>query len=110
MFESVLRQVRSKSMTEIDRRGMLRGILPAAAVVVLGLAIMPDAPEAAPLTIGETAATSEGAEFAPPGTGEAGVVDTKGLDARAQVIVGGRRRRWVCWWHRGRRVCGWRWR
>jgi len=20
-----------------------------------------------------------------------------------------RRRRWVCWWHRGRRRCGWRW-
>lgn len=20
-----------------------------------------------------------------------------------------RRRRWVCWWHRGRRGCGWRW-
>jgi len=20
------------------------------------------------------------------------------------------RRRWVCWWHRGRRQCGWRWR
>jgi hypothetical protein len=20
-----------------------------------------------------------------------------------------RRRRWVCWWHWGRRVCGWRW-
>jgi hypothetical protein len=20
-----------------------------------------------------------------------------------------RHRRWVCWWHRGRRVCGWRW-
>ncbi len=19
-----------------------------------------------------------------------------------------RRRRWVCWWHRGRRICGWR--
>jgi hypothetical protein len=19
-----------------------------------------------------------------------------------------RHRRWVCWWHRGRRVCGWR--
>ncbi|RBP11995.1 hypothetical protein DFR50_115102 [Roseiarcus fermentans] len=31
---------------------------------------------------------------------------------RAQVvIVNGRprRRRWVCWWRRGRRVCGWRW-
>ena len=21
-----------------------------------------------------------------------------------------RRRRWVCWWHRGRRRCGWQWR
>lgn len=20
-----------------------------------------------------------------------------------------RRQRWVCWWHRGRRLCGWRW-
>lgn len=20
-----------------------------------------------------------------------------------------RHRRWVCWWHRGRRHCGWRW-
>jgi hypothetical protein len=20
-----------------------------------------------------------------------------------------RGRRWVCWWHRGRRQCGWRW-
>ncbi|WP_425248833.1 twin-arginine translocation signal domain-containing protein [Bradyrhizobium yuanmingense] len=20
-----------------------------------------------------------------------------------------RHRRWVCWWHRGRRRCGWRW-
>jgi hypothetical protein len=20
-----------------------------------------------------------------------------------------RRRRWICWWHRGRRRCGWRW-
>lgn len=33
---------------------------------------------------------------------------------KAQVVVVGprrrRRRRWVCWWHRGRRVCGWRWR
>jgi hypothetical protein len=35
--------------------------------------------------------------------------------AKVQVVVVGprrpppRRRRWVCWWHRGRRVCGWRW-
>jgi hypothetical protein len=98
-------------MTEIDRRGMLSGILRGAAVVALGLAVMPAAAEAAPLAIGETgAATSEGAETASLGTREASAGDTKGLDARAQVIIGRRRRRWVCWWHRGRRVCGWRWR
>ena len=31
---------------------------------------------------------------------------------KAQVVVVGprrRRRRWRCWWRRGRRVCGWRW-
>jgi hypothetical protein len=29
---------------------------------------------------------------------------------KAQVVVVGprRRRRWVCWWRRGRRICGWR--
>jgi hypothetical protein len=38
------------------------------------------------------------------------------LVEKAQVVVvhpsrrrGRRRRRWVCWWHRGRRRCGWRW-
>ena len=46
-------------------------------------------------------------------------IDTKlpegfdGFVERAQAIVvhGGRRRhrRWVCWWDRGRRICGWRW-
>jgi hypothetical protein len=49
-------------MAEIDRRGLLSGILHGAAVVALGLAVMPAVAEAAPLAIGETgAATSEGA-------------------------------------------------
>ena len=37
------------------------------------------------------------------------------LEELAQVVVvhprrrrRHRRGRWVCWWHRGRRVCGWR--
>jgi hypothetical protein len=39
------------------------------------------------------------------------------LFEKAQVVVahpsrrrgwGRRRRRWVCWWRRGRRICGWR--
>jgi hypothetical protein len=31
--------------------------------------------------------------------------------AKAQVVVVAprRRRRWTCWWRRGRRICGWRW-
>jgi len=39
--------------------------------------------------------------------------DLDGFIEKTQTVVvrGGRprRRRWVCWWHRGRRVCGWRW-
>jgi hypothetical protein len=37
------------------------------------------------------------------------------LAVKTQVVVhpsrrrGRRGRRWVCWWHRGRRRCGWRW-
>jgi hypothetical protein len=43
-----------------------------------------------------------------------------GMVEKAQVVVGNPRRplprrprhrhhrRWRCWWHRGRRVCGWR--
>jgi hypothetical protein len=40
-------------------------------------------------------------------------VEVEDLAVKAQVVVvhprRRRRRRWVCWWHRGRRRCGWRW-
>ncbi len=49
----------------------------------------------------------------PLGAGEAGrLVDPLEVEVKpAQVVVAPRRRRrrWVCWWHRGRRICGWRW-
>ena len=71
-------------METIDRRRMVRGIL-CGALAAAGFALMPGATE-------------------------------------AQVVVGPHHRhhwhhhhhrrrhhrRWVCWWHRGRRVCGWR--
>ena len=42
-----------------------------------------------------------------------GVTRIDDLAVKAQVVVVNprrrRRRRWVCWWHRGRRRCGWRW-
>jgi hypothetical protein len=87
-------------MNTIDRRRMLRDILSGAAVVTAavataGLALIPDEVEADPLAT----------EMSLAGT-------AAGFTDYAQVFVGGprRRRRWVCWWHRGRRVCGWRWR
>jgi hypothetical protein len=82
-------------MNEMDRRTVVRGILSGAAVVALGLTVMPKAVEAVPLAMNKNA-------FGPPSGG------TDSLIEKAQVVVR-RRRRWVCWWRRGRRVCGWRW-
>jgi hypothetical protein len=87
-------------MNTIDRRSALREILGGAvivtaAVATAGLALIPEEAEAVPLAM----------ETSPAG-------NAPGADDYAQVVVVGprRRRRWVCWWHRGRRVCGWRWR
>jgi hypothetical protein len=91
-------------MTAIDRRTLLRDILPGAlvtaagltAVAAAGLSVVPSGPaEAMPLTVDKIKA-----------------LRTVEVAEKAQVVVVGprrRRRRWVCWWRRGRRVCGWRW-
>ena len=78
-------------MKMIDRRRLIGAILCGASA---GLALTPGTLEAMPI--------------------DAGVPD--GLDGfieKAQTVVvrspRRRRRRWVCWWRRGRRVCGWRW-
>ena len=96
-------------MDAIDRRSALRGILCVAAAASLGVTLLPDTAEAMPLALEK--------EFG-------GKLDE--LRHEAQAVVAGpprrpvarpphhrrrhrRGRRWVCWWHRGRRVCGWRW-
>jgi hypothetical protein len=85
---------------DMNRRAMLTDVLAGAAVAavgvsMLGWAVAPGTAEAAPINIAKPA----GAE-------------SDELIKRAQVVVVGprrrRRRRWVCWWRRGRRVCGWR--
>ena len=91
-----MRESRSQPMNEMDRRTVVRGILSGAAVVALGLTVMPKAVEAVPLAMNKNA-------LGPPSGGK-----TDSLIEKAQVVVR-RRRRWVCWWRRGRRVCGWRW-
>jgi hypothetical protein len=82
-------------MKEIDRRSVLTGILCGAAVATVGLAVVPKAAKSMPL-----AAIKEGAGKPEGLLEEAGVVV---LRPRRR-----RHRRWRCWWHRGRRVCGWR--
>jgi hypothetical protein len=82
-------------METINRRAMMRGLLCIAAAGA-GAAL-----------------SSSSADAMPIDTGLANAPD--GLIEQAQWgrppprhWHGPRRRRWVCWWHRGRRVCGWR--
>jgi hypothetical protein len=50
----------------------------------------------------------------PLAASRAGVVKPEGLVEKARVTINvhprhrHRHRHWRCWWHRGRRVCGWR--
>jgi hypothetical protein len=85
----------------MSRRTMLADILPGAAVTVAGLTV-----------IGWviTPGTADAIQIAVPTINK---TETDELVQTAQaVVVGPRRRRrgrrWICWWHRGRRVCGWR--
>lgn len=89
-------------MNAIDRRDALKTILGSAAAIGLAATLLPGSSQAAPIAL------------------------QKGLDIGAHPILQqvqsrrrrvcwwhrGRRvcawRRWTCWWHRGRRVCGWR--
>ena len=84
-------------MAAIDRRNALRIVLFGAAASAAGAALLtPSATEALPIDRGpglESAAAVEEAQWrGPPPRGR-----------------GRRRRRWMCRWRRGRRVCGWEW-
>ena len=88
-------------MAAMSRRAILTNVLPGAAVAIAGVgtigwAVAPEVADAMPLAV------ARGNHFK---------VDD--FVEKAQVVVvhprRRRRRRWVCWWHRGRRRCGWRW-
>ncbi len=81
--------------------GLAQGAVAAAAVGTIGIRFMASA-EAMPIArdLGQAATSSNlvtQAQWGPP----------HGPGWRRPRP---RRRRWVCWWHRGRRHCGWRWR
>ena len=72
-------------METIDRRRLLGGIL-CGGLAAAGLALTPSAAEAQVVVVGSRHRN----HWHHPNHRR-----------RAQ-------RRWVCWWHRGRRICGWR--
>lgn len=98
-------------MTTIDRRIVLKqflagAVVTAAGVATIGVTFAPEAAEALPLS---------GANILKPDNlvQEARVVVVHPRRYHRGWYRGGwhrprRRRRWDCWWRRGRRVCGWR--
>ena len=80
-------------MAAIDRRRALKIVLVGAAASTLGAALASSEAEAIPL------------DRCPAREGDAFVAQWHGSPAWGRP----RRRRWVCWWRRGRRICEWRW-
>lgn len=83
-------------MSVIDRRTMLKNVLLGTLFTAAGVA-----------SIDYIARPTEATAF-PLALLKA---DRPNFVEKAQVVIVNprRRRRWVCWWHRGRRRCGWRW-
>lgn len=89
-------------MNAIDRRDALRTILGGAAAIGLAVTLLPEAAQAAPISLQK----DFGGETNP---------FLQQIQMRRRRVCWwhrGRRvcawRHWRCWWHRGRRVCGWR--
>jgi len=78
-------------MQAIDRRTVMRDVLCGGVVAAVALTLSAAKVESAPIAL-----EKDLAKTAP------NLVEDAGWRRR-------RRRRWVCWWSRGRRVCGWRW-
>ena len=95
-------------MDAIDRRSVLRTLVGGAVTVGLGTSLLPDMAEATPLAMQKD-----------PGRNAGDFVQEAQADSRRPGRPPHRpphwhrhhrrRRRWVCWWRRGRRHCGWRW-
>jgi hypothetical protein len=93
-------------MDAIDRRSALRGILCVAAAASLGVTLLPDTAEAIPLALEKEFGrkADELKHEAQAGRRPRRPVARPPRHRRRHR----RGRRWVCWWQRGRRVCGWR--
>jgi hypothetical protein len=102
---------RENTMDAIDRRHALR-ILACGAVVAGFPSLLADRAEATPLAMQKDAGKSTG-DFKLEAQADArrppGRPPHRPPPSHRHRRHRRRRRRWVCWWHRGRRRCGWRW-
>ncbi|MBK3666094.1 hypothetical protein JJE66_33345 [Bradyrhizobium diazoefficiens] len=106
-----------RSVSEMDRRDALRMMLGGVILASAGASLWPQDATALPeVTPADQPAPSRG-----EGADRTYAQTVRPLPApahrpphrpphRPRPPVHRRRRRWVCWWHRGRRHCGWRWR
>lgn len=98
-------------MSEMDRRGALRtlfgGVILAGAGVGVWTQAAADLPQPSPRDQ-TTPPRHEPATYAQVARPRPTPVHRP--RPRPRPPVHRRRRRWECWWHRGRRHCGWRWR
>jgi hypothetical protein len=92
-------------MEAIDRRSALRGILCVVVATGCSASLLPDVAGAMPLALKKDFATSTD-DLRHEAQAVARRPPPRPLPARHRRR---RRRRWTCYWHRGRRVCGWRW-
>jgi hypothetical protein len=100
-------------MNVVDRRSVLRGLAGGVVVAGVGGALLMRSAEALPSADLQSARPAgraahadsrKYAQFQRPVTGPEPIRPSPRPPPRR------RRRRGVCWWHRGRRECGWRWR
>jgi hypothetical protein len=102
-------------MDAIDRRAVLKTLMCGAIAAGLGTSLLPDVAEATPLAMQKNPGRDTG-DFKQEAQAEArrrpGRPPHRPPSHRPPPHHRHRRRRrrWVCWWHRGRRHCGWRWR
>lgn len=94
-------------MNAISRRTLIMNILPSVVVVVAGagtlaFAVAPEVANAVPL------GASKSSRMKVDDLEEAQVVVVGSPHRRRHRRRRRHHRRWVCWWHRGRRICGWR--
>ncbi|MGY4479812.1 hypothetical protein [Bradyrhizobium sp. USDA 3364] len=95
-------------MNDIDRRTALRCMLGGVVAAGIGTILLAETAEALPLAL-EKDFGAKADDAGPPVHAVATTSRRPRPPPRRPRRHWHRRRRWSCWWHRGRRRCGWRW-